>query len=978
MTMRSYERTRIDYKALTCCIFPILAVLLSILSSHIYGQPSPTPAKERLEGIAKRKQLEAQSLVRNVPFRNIGPTIMSGRTVDLDVNPEDPTEFYVAYASGGLWHTRNNGQSFVPVFDNEDVITIGDFVVDWKTRKIWIGTGEVNSSRSSYAGTGVYCSVDTGKTWQYKGLPESHHIGKVIIDPRNPDVVYVAVLGHLFSPNPDRGVYKTTDGGTSWKRILFVDENTGAVDLEMDPNDPDKLFASAWHRERRMWNFVEGGSTSGIYKTLDGGNSWKLMTSEGSGFPVGDGVGRIGISVFPGNSDIVYAVVDNQDKRPEENKDTSNLSPKDLKSLSKEALLALSDNKLEKFLRGNDVPEKYTAQKIKELVKSDSIDATDIVDYLNDANNSLFDTPVIGAELYRSENGGLSWNKTNKEFLKNLYYTYGYYFGKVFVSPVDDKKVILCGVPLVMSSDGGQTFRTIDGDNVHGDHHAVWMNPRKDSHIINCNDGGLNISYDAGASWFKANTPPVGQFYSVNVDLADPYNVYGGLQDNGVWTGSSRSELSVGWHDSGRYPYKFIMGGDGMQVMVDTRDNRTVYTGYQFGNYYRLDKDKDDPDYYIHPRNDIGEPNYRFNWQTPIWLSRHNQDILYFGTNRFHRSMNKGEDMKTLTADLTVADRKGDVPFNTITAIHESPTRFGLLYAGTDDGRVWISKDAGYTFERIDAGLPQGFYVSRITASAHAEGRVYVTLTGCRSDHFAPYLFVSEDYGRTWMSLSSQLPFEPLNVVREDPTDQNLLYIGTDNGLYMTPDRGKTWMAMNGTLPRVAIHDLVVHPRDAEIVIGTHGRSLYVASLSEVRQLTDSVRSQAVRWISTPEMKRSKSWGKKPGAFEIAKTPAFDVCYFVQSVGTVKLEILGPKSTVLVSVTDSADAGLNYFSIPLALSKESVSAIRKNARELSARLNESEDGNHYLPFGEYKLRVSTSSGSVHSVDWNLKDPDAKK
>ncbi|MFM7728790.1 MAG: WD40/YVTN/BNR-like repeat-containing protein, partial [Flavobacteriales bacterium] len=528
----------------------------------VTAQPAPTPAKERMEGIARRKLIERQSLVRNVPFRNIGPTIMSGRAVDIDVNPDDPTEFYVAYASGGLWHTKNNGQSFTPVFDQEDVITIGDFDVDWKRGRIWVGTGEVNSSRSSYAGIGVYCSLDSGKTWQYKGLPESHHIGKVIIDPRNPDIVYVAVLGHLFSSNPDRGVYKTVDGGTSWKRILYIDDNTGVVDLEMDPEDPDKLYAAAWHRERRMWNFVESGSGSGIYKSADGGTSWKNMTTEGAGFPVGDGVGRIGLAVFPGKTDILYAVVDNQYKRPEEKKDTAVLEAMELKGLTKQQFLGLSDKKLDKFLRANDVPEKYTAKNLKELVSSDSIVSDEIVDYLNDANNSLFDTPVIGAELYRSEDGGKSWKKTNKEFLKNLYYTYGYYFGKVFVSPTDDKKVVLCGVPLVMSTDGGQTFHTIDGDNVHGDHHAVWMNKRKDGHIINCNDGGVNISYDDGASWFKANTPPVGQFYSVNVDMADPYNVYGGLQDNGVWTGSSRSDLSVGWHDSGRYPYKFIMGGD--------------------------------------------------------------------------------------------------------------------------------------------------------------------------------------------------------------------------------------------------------------------------------------------------------------------------------------------------------------------------------------------------------------------------------
>lgn len=962
------------------CIIVISSLLLSF--NLLHAQPSPTPSSERVEGIARRNILASQSLVKNVPFRNIGPTVMSGRVVDIDVNPNDPTEFYVAYASGGLWYTRNNGQSFVPIFDHEDVITIGDFAVNWNNRNIWIGTGEVNSSRSSYSGIGVYFSADTGKTWQYKGLPESHHIGAVILHPNDAKTVWVAVLGHLFSPNPERGVYKTTDGGATWKQVLSVDDNTGAVELQLDPKNSNILYASMWHRERRTWNFVESGSTSGIYKSIDGGTNWSRITTEASGFPTGDGVGRIGVSVFPGNTNILYAVVDNQNKRPEDPRDTSVLSARDLKEMSKEKFLQLPEKKLEKFLRQNDFPEKYVAAGIKELVKSDSISVQSLVDYLNDANNSLFDTPIIGAELYRSEDGGKSWKKTNIEYMKSLYFTYGYYFGKVFVSPLNDQKVVLSGYTLIMSTDGGKTFKEITGDNVHADHHAVWMNSSKDGHIISGNDGGLNISYDDGLSWFKANTPPVGQFYSVNVDMDKPYNVYGGLQDNGVWTGSSATVNSNGWHDSGQYPYKFIMGGDGMQVMVDTRDNATVYTGYQFGYYYRFNKNNPDDAFSIHPRNDVGEPNLRFNWQTPIWLSVHNQDILYFGTNRFHRSMRKGEDLKTLSSDLTAADRKGDVPFNTITAIHESPLRFGLIYAGTDDGRLWVSKDAGYTWSRIDAGLPQGVYVSRVVASAHAEGRVYVSLNGCRSDHFLPYIYCSDDFGATWKCLSTSLPAEPVNVIREDPEKENLIFAGTDNGVYLSLNQGQSWMAMSGGLPRVAVHDMVIHPRDGELVVATHGRSLYIASLGDIRMLDDSLRANSIKILRFDNLKFSKGWGKKYYDFADAPQPKSDMVYFVKDSSAVTVRLLSEAGKVLVSDIDTASIGLNYKTITLCLDDAAAMSLqqelRKSKKDKTYILSKAEDGKFYPPIGKYTLELTTSKGETTRQELLIKDPSADK
>ncbi|MGZ3854028.1 MAG: WD40/YVTN/BNR-like repeat-containing protein, partial [Flavisolibacter sp.] len=510
--------------------FPIL-LLVTVFTN---AQVKPMTADARLKGMRQREVLKARSILDSVKFRNIGPSIMSGRVVDVDANPSDPTEFYVAYASGGLWYTNNNGQSFTPVFDSAEVITIGDIAVNWKTRTIWVGTGEVNSSRSSYAGIGIYKSKDNGKTWHYLGLPESQHIGKIQLHPTDDNIAWVAALGHLYSPNKERGVYKTTDGGATWKQTLFVDDNTGAVDIDINPVNPNEVYAATWYKTRSAWNFEEGGKTSGIYKSLDGGNTWSLLTKQGAGFPVGEGVGRIGIAVYPKNPQIVYAIVDNNFHKPDTaKKDTVAYVLRDFQNLTKEQFLQLEPKKLDSFLRRNRMYPRYTAQMIMERVSNETLKPTAVWDYFYDGNPALFETPIIGAEVYRSEDGGQSWKKTNKKDLPTLYNTYGYYFGKIFVSPYNDQKIIITGFDLQMSTDGGKTFSTINKENTHADHHAAWIDPQKDSHIIIGNDGGCNLTYDNGQHWFKANTPAVGQFYSVFVDNAKPYNVYGGLQDNG-------------------------------------------------------------------------------------------------------------------------------------------------------------------------------------------------------------------------------------------------------------------------------------------------------------------------------------------------------------------------------------------------------------------------------------------------------------
>ncbi len=837
-----FTKLRIAFR----CITFLYASILTF--SNSYSQVLPTKASERLNGLSQRKLLENQSILKDIKFRNIGPSIMSGRVVDVDVNPNDPTEFYVAYATGGLWHTTNNGQSFVPVFDHEDVIGIGDIAVNWHDGEIWVGTGEANSSRSSYSGVGVYKSVDSGRTWQYLGLPESEHIGKIILDPQNKNIAWVAVTGHLYSANKERGVYKTIDGGKTWKQSLYVDDNTGAIDMDINPKNPDELFACMWHRERRAWKFTGSGSTSAIYKTTDGGNSWKKVTGEGTGFPQDNGTGRTGVAVYAANPQIVYATVDNQNHRPDtatKKKDSSKYVMEDFKNITKEKFLSLNDKKLDTFFMRNDFDEKYNDSTVKEMVRSGKIKPTSIYDYLNDANTEMFNTPVIGCEVYRSDNGGISWKKVNTKGL-DLYNTYGYYFGKISVSPVNENKVVINGFEAMLSNDGGKTFKVVDKSNTHPDWHGEWINPLRDSNWIAGNDGGCNITYDNGQHWFKANTPSVAQFYAVAVDDAKPYNVYGGIQDNGVWYGSSKiAGDDAGEDDEEEEPdneWKNLGGGDGMQVQVDTRDNKTVYFGSQFGEYQRKTIDRRGGKR-IHPMPDIEAEKLRYNWQTPILLSSFNQDILYMGTDMFYRSMNKGDKMVPMSKDLTNGAKDGDVPYGTIVTISESPVRFGLIYVGSDDGNIQVTKDGGYTWTLVNNKLPKNLYVSRVVASAFKEGRVYATLNGYRDDNFTPWLYVSEDYGQTWNRLGNNLPAGPLNVIREDPKYDDIVYVGSDNGLYASFNKGKTFMAFGNDLPSVPVHDIAIQKAANDIVVATHGRSIYITSLDAVQKLyKDSVK----------------------------------------------------------------------------------------------------------------------------------------
>jgi len=524
------------------------------------------------------------------------------------------------------------------------------------------------------------------------------------------------------------------------------------------------------------------------------------------------------------------------------------------------------------------------------------------------------------------------------------------------------------GVPIVRSEDGGKTFKSINEENVHVDHHALWINPKNPQHLILGNDGGVYVSFDTGETWTNCNSPSVGQFYSIAVDMAEPYNVYGGLQDNGVWKGPSTYEYSRSWYQEGKYPYERLMGGDGMQVAVDTRDNETVYTGYQFGNYFRINTKTGDRKY-ITPRHELGDAPFRWNWEAPIALSKHNQDIVYFGSNRFHRSMNKGDDFETLSNDLTNGGRKGDVSYGTLTSISESPTRFGLIYVGSDDGLIHVSLDAGENWLKISDDLPQNFWVSTVVASAHNEGRVYASLNGYRWDNFEPMVFISNDYGKTWNNISSNLPKEPVNVVKEDPENENVIYVGTDHGVYVSLNNGASYHAFAEGLTNTPIHDLIVHPREKELVLGSHGRGIYIGDVTTLQMLDNEILAKELHLFPVDEATYSERWGDRWNTWTEYNEPAVDLSLYSANAGEGKIEIL-LNEEVVASQDLSVDKGLNFSEVSLETNASFKDLLQEDrANEYEASENEK----YYLLDGDYTLRVSIGSTS-EEVPLKIKAP----
>lgn len=938
---------------------------------------SPTSLEARLEAWNAHQRMEEESLFRGLPWRCVGPVVQGGRLIDLEVAPDDPYTFYAAYASGGLWRTENNGLSFEPLFDHEATTIMGDVALDPSDPdRIWVGTGENNSSRSSYGGLGVFRSDDAGETWQWMGLGDTDRIGRIHVDPRDGDRVIVAALGRLYTESGDRGIYLTLDAGESWTKVLDGDGMTGFVDLVAEPGNPDVLYASSWERSRRPWNFVEGGEGSAVYKSVDAGETWTRL---GGGFPSGEHVGRIGLAVAPTQPQTVYAFVDNQKELPESEWDLGDgaVTAKRLRDMSREEFLRQDPEEIERFVRANDLHPSIDAESLVEMVRSEEVTLEDILDALEDANANLFDADIEGAQVWRSDDGGESWRLAHDQPIHDMVYTYGYYFGQIRVSTEDPERVYIMGVPILRSDDGGATWKGLDDRVVHVDYQAMHVDPEDARHVMVGNDGGLAMSWDAGETWIELNSIPVGQFYTVQVDMADPYNIYGGLQDNGTWKGSHLSE------PDDADAWTFLNGGDGFYVAVDDRDHATVYTGYQFGYYTRIDPDGSR--HRVRPRNFLKEEALRYNWMTPVKLSPHHQDIVYFGANKLFRSFDQGKTWTAISDDLTRSDERGDVPFGTITTFDESTETFGLIWVGTDDGQVWVTEDGGVRWRDAAGSLPRDRWVTRVQASSHARDRAYVTLNGYRDDDMSAYVYRTDDLGRSWTSIADGLPAEPVNVIREDPHVEDLLFVGTDRGVYASFDRGDSWTALPAELPNVPVHDLVIHPRDHDLVAGTHGRSVWVLDIDALEALDAEIREAPLHLFELEEIQAQRGWKSRPSTWFYRPEeddPSWSFQLWAREGGEATVEILDADERVLRRWPVSLYAGLQKIEWDLRL--DETLALEAEEARLEARAAEEEDFEAgpadrpwseavrlerplYVTAGEYRLRVRAGSGGADAA-----------
>jgi photosystem II stability/assembly factor-like uncharacterized protein len=972
-----------------------LTVAIAIaLAAPAFGKTTRTDAEARWQAWEQHQQLEQSSLFAGLKWRSIGPTVQGGRIVDVEVHPDKPYTFYVAYASGGVWKTSNNGVTFTPLSDDLASMISGDIAIDPQAPDtLWVGTGEPNSSRSSYSGLGMFVSRDGGKTFEHAGLTDADRIARVRVDPKDSQRVFVAVQGPLYTPGGKRGIFRTIDGGQSWQQVLAGDgEWTGAIDLIFDPRDSKIVYAAMWERSRRPWNFVEGGPGSGVWKSTDGGDNWTRL----AGFPKGEHVGRIGLAISPANPDRIYASIDNQEPLPENLIDLGDrpLSPARLKRMSKDEFLRQDPDEIEMLVRRSDFEPSMDGKQLIAMIKSGELTMDQLRAELTDGNAALFNTDIRGLDVWRSDDAGGSWARANVEPIRDVTYTYGYYFGEIRVAPDNADRVYVLGVPTAISEDGGATWSgRINDAQVHVDHHAFEIDPNNPQRLFNGNDGGLDVSYDGGESWVRLDAQSVGQSYTLGVDMAEPYNVYTGMQDNGTWKGSSQTDPSApGGFWGGGDGWSFLNGGDGMQVQVDPRDPSVVYTGYQFGWYRRGGKDGGE----VRPRAALADPSLRFNWNTPILLSEHNPDILYMGANKLYRSMDQGRTWRAISGDLTRNPNRGDVPFATITTVAESSKDFGLIAAGTDDGLLWITEDGGQQWREITKGLPKDRWVSRVVTSSHNRGRLYASFTGYREDDMSAYVYVSEDLGKSWRSIAANLPAEPVNVIKEDPVNADVLYVGSNRGVYVSLDRGGSWQALPGGLPNVPVHDLVVHPRDRELVAGTHGRSVWIVDALPIQDLTADVRAKPAHLFFVADVDAARGWRSAPDRWfdHNEVKPKSVIHYWAAQAGSGKLTIKDADGNAVRVLDVNASMGINRVDYDLLVDADlGVAAEAARVAKAAAKAEKTSTGTEgelgktplaeskrlghalYITPGEYTLALELG-GATADTKFSVNAPKA--
>jgi photosystem II stability/assembly factor-like uncharacterized protein len=788
--------------------FMAAVVLLVSLLAH-----SQTGGQKDME--TQGQDLFTEDLLRIFKYRNVAPFRMSARASCIAVPDSPPKDhlytFYVAFWTGGVFKTTNNGTTFKPVFDGQNKVTIGAMAVaPSKPQIVWVGTGDQRGARSSYPGDGVYKSMDAGEAWTNMGLRDSHHISRVVIHPKNPDIVYVGVMGHLYSPNEERGVFKTTDGGRSWKRVMFVNNRLGVIDLVMDPQNPDVLYAATYDMRRTPWNNVNAGPESGIYKTVDGGGAWTRLAG---GLPTGR-IGKIGLDIYPKNPEILYALVNNC----------------------------------------NPGPKPGTARGCTGGQRAG----------------------LVGGELYRTGDGGKVWTKMNPAEVDLCPKGSGYIgsgdedcdgFTQMRVDPNDDQHVFVLSVWPSESTDGGKTW--IRGGSsasnvfpgIFGDVRTLWIDPQNSDRMIIGDDAGFYLSYDGGRSSDHISHLPVGECYSIGFDMEDPYNIYSCQQDHEDWKAPSagpRGYLS-------NLDWVAISSSDGMYTLVDPNDSRWAYTTGCWGGIFRTDQ-KLGIRVSIRPTRPEGDPTpYRFIWGTPLHLSPHNGSTIYTGGEVLLKSVDRGDHWTEISPDLSTNDREKLRPSNEpgvqapnywfcISTISESPVTPGVIWVGTSDGKVHVTKNGGGAWTDLTkaiavAGGPVEAYVSRVFASNYAASRAYVSKSGNKMDDFRPFLYVTDDFGATWTSISGNLPNEPIHVVWEDNKNPDLIFVGNGGGVFVSIDRGKKWVKMNNNIPNTPVLDLAVHPREHDLIVGSMGRGVFVTNIGPLQELKDDVLAKDVHFF---------------------------------------------------------------------------------------------------------------------------------
>jgi photosystem II stability/assembly factor-like uncharacterized protein len=721
------------------------------------------------EGRRPRDPMSAPTF-NGLRMRLVGPAVISGRVNAFAVNPGNRAEYYAAAASGGLWKTVNAGTTWTPVFDGEGSYSIGTVVLDPKNPAVvWVGTGENNAQRSVSWGDGVYKSEDGGKSWKNMGLKKSEHIGRIAIDPRDSRVVYAAAQGPLWSAGGDRGLFKTIDGGKTWKNVLpHVTENTGVTDVVLDPDSPDTIYAATWQRRRHVFTYISGGPDSAIYKSTDAGESWTKLRS---GLPTED-TGRVGLALAPTDSSMLYATIEAANQR---------------------------------------------------------------------------------SGIYRSTDRGATWERRSNSVAQGMYYA------QLTVDPKNAERVYMLNVILQVSNDGGKTFRPLGERSKHVDNHVIWVDPEDNNfYLVGC-DGGVYDSYDRGATWnFKGNLP-LGQFYDVTYDFAKPfYSVYGGTQDNSSWGGPSRTKSASGIVNSDWFQ---THGGDGFRSQVDPEDPNTIYAELQYGDIVRFDR-RTGESVGIQPQEEKGGAPNRWNWDSPMLISPHSHTRLYFASQRLYRSDDRGDTWKPVSEDLTRALDRNKLPvmgkiwsadavgknestsfYGNIVALAESPKKEGAIYVGTDDGLIQITEDGGQRWTKHEKfpGVPDNTFVARLVASPNTANVVYAAFDNHKNGDYKPYLLRSTDAGKSWTSIAANLPETgPVLAVAEDTVNSTLLFAGTEYGLWFSIDAGRKWVQLKGNFPTISVHDLVVHPREGDLIVATFGRGIYILDdLTPLRSLSE-------------------------------------------------------------------------------------------------------------------------------------------